>query len=328
MNDVTIKDAHPIPQIDDTLEALKGAKIFSTLDLKSRYWQVPIKEDHKSKTAFRTSSGQLYEFNRLPFGWCNAPAIFNRLMDNVLSGLSWEVCLHYLDDIIIFSKIWEEHLHRLRMVFLRFREANLWLGQQNCTLARTSVTFLGHLVSEEGLQPDPRLLESIQEIQPPTSVTQVRSFLGLVGYYRRFIKGFSKIAAPLNNLLETNKPFAWTEECTKGYQELKDLLLKEPVVAYQDFTVPFRLYTNASNIGLGAILAQKQKGREIICCLSRMLNKSEQIYSATKKECLAVVWGIKNFRNYLIANHFKVYINHYSLHWLRSMEKEPTLLHR
>ena len=176
MNDVTVKDAHPLPRIDDTLEALKGAKIFSTLDLKSGYWQVPIKEEHKSKTSFRTSSGQLYEFNQLPFRLSNAPATFSRLMDNVLSKLSWEVCLYYLDDIAAFSRDWEEHLHCLRMVFLRLREANLCLGHKKCTLERTSVTFLGQLVSEEGLRPDPQLLESIREIQPPTSVTQVRSF--------------------------------------------------------------------------------------------------------------------------------------------------------
>ena len=173
LNDVTVKDAHPLPRSDFTLEVLKGAKIFSTLDLKLGYWQVPIKEEHKNKTAFRTSSGQFYEFNRLPFRLCNAPATFSRLMDNVLSGLSWEMCLYYLDDIIVFSKDWEEHLHRLQMVLMRLREANLRLGHKKCTLARTFATFLGHLVSEEGLQPDPRLLESIRGIKPPTSVTQV-----------------------------------------------------------------------------------------------------------------------------------------------------------
>ena len=212
LNDVTVKDAHPLPRIDDTLEALKGAKIFSTLDLKSGYWQVPIRQEHKSKMAFRTSSGQLFEFNRLPFGLCNAPATFSRLMDNVLSGLSWEVCLYYLDDIIVFSKDWEEHLQRLRMVLSRLREANLKLGHKKCTLAQSLVTFLWHLVSEDGLQPDPRLLDSIWEIQPPTAVSQIRSFLGLVGYYRRFIKGFSSIAASLNRLLEKNKLFELTAE--------------------------------------------------------------------------------------------------------------------
>ena len=232
LNDVTIKDVQPLPRIDDTLEALKGAKFFSTLDLKSRYWQVPIKEEHKSKTAFRTSAGQLYEFNWLRFGLCNTPATFSRMMDNVLSGLSWEVCLYYLDDIIVFSRGWHAHIQRLRMVFQWLREANLWLGHKKYTLARTSVTFLWHLVSEERLCPDPRLLESIREIQPPTSVTQVRSFLGLVGYYRRFIKGFSKITAPLNKLLEKNSLFVWTTECMEAYNELKELLLREPVVAY------------------------------------------------------------------------------------------------
>ena len=152
---------------------------------------MPIKEEHKSKTAFRASSGQLFEFNRLPFGLCNAPATFSRLMDNVFSGLSWEVCLYYLDDIIVFSKDWEEHLQWLWMVLSCLRDVNLRLGHKKCTFARSSVTSLGHLVSEDGLQPDPRLLDSIREIQPPTNVSQVRSFLGLVGYYRRFIKGFS-----------------------------------------------------------------------------------------------------------------------------------------
>ena len=250
-------------------------------------------------------------------------------MDNVLSGLSWEVCLYYLDNIIVFSRGWQEHLVRLRMVFTRLREANLRLGPRKCPLARNSVTFLGHHVSEKGLKPDPRLLESIRKIPIPATVTQVRSFLGLVGYYRRFIKGFSKVAAPLKRLLEKNCPFKWDDECTQAYQELKTLLLCEPIVAYPDFTVAFRLYTDASNIGLGAILAQQQEGKErIICCVSRTLNKAEQISSATKKECLAVVWGIKNFRNYLIANHFKAYTDHYSLQWLRAMTNETALSYR
>ena len=214
------------------------------------------------------------------------------------------------------------------MVLSRLREANLRLGHKKCTLAQSSVTFLGHLVSEDGLQPDPRLLDSIRDIQPPTTVSQVRSFLGLVRYYRRFIKGFPNIAAPLNRLLEKNKLFEWTAECTASYEKLKAVLLQRPVVTYQDFSIPFHLYTDASKVGLGAILAQQQEGKEcIICCATRTLSKSEQNYSVTKKECLAVVWGIKNFRNYLIANHFKVYTDHYSLQWLRSMKHESALLH-
>ena len=210
---------------------------------------------------------------------------------DLLSGLSWEVCLYYFDDVVVFSKGWSEHLERLRMVFLRLREANLRLGPRKSSLAKRSVTFLGHHMSEDGLRPDPRLLESISKMPIPNTVTQVRSFLGLVGCYRRFILGFSKITAPLNRLMEKIQSFQWTEECTQAFQELKALLLREPIVAYPNFTVPFRLYTDASNIGLGAILAQQQDGRErVICCASRTLNKVEQNYSAMKKECLAVVW--------------------------------------
>ena len=215
------------------------------------------------------------------------------------------------------------------MVLSRLLEANLRLGYKRCTLAQSSVTFSGHLVSEEGLQPDPQLLDSIRYFQPPTTMSQVRSFLGLVGYYNRFIKGFSNIKAPLNRLLEKNKLFEWTTECAEVHEKLKAMLLQQPVVAYLDFSTPFRLHTDESNVGLGANLTQQQGGKElIICCASRTLSKSEQNCSVTKKECLAVVWGIKNFRNYLIANHFKVYTDHYSLQWLRSMKHESTLLHR
>ena len=177
----------------------------------------------------------------------------------------------------------------LWMVLSRLREANLRVGHKKCILAQSSVTFLGHWVSEEGLQPDTRLLDSIREIRPPTTVSQVRSFLGLVGYYRRFIKEFSNISAPLNQLLEKNKLFEWTAKCAEAYEKLKAVLLQQPVVSYSDFTIPFRLYTDASNVWLGAILAQQQDGKEhIICCASCTLSKSEQNYGVNK-ECLAVV---------------------------------------
>ena len=195
VNDAIIKDAHPLPRIDHTLESLHGAKYFSTLDLQSGYWQVPIREGDKQKTAFRTSSGQLFEFNQLPFSLCNAPATFSRLMDKTLDGLAWNICLHYLDDIIIFSKTWEEHLERLETVLQRLKEANLRLGPVKCTLAKKEVCFLGYKVTPEGLQPDPRLMDAIRNIPSPTCATEVRSFLGLVGYYRRFIARFSDKAA-------------------------------------------------------------------------------------------------------------------------------------
>ena len=329
LNDATIKDAHPLPQIDGTLESLYGSQYFTTLDLKSGYWQVPIKEEDKEKTAFRTSSGQLYEFNQLPFGLCNAPATFSRLMDRTLAGLAWNICLYYLDDIIVFSATWKEHLERLRAVFERLRQANLKLGARKCQLAAREVSFLGYKVTPEGLEPEPRLMEAISKLPPPINVAEVRSFLGLVGYYRRYVKKFSDKAAPLNALLRKDQIWKWTQECQNAFETLKGEIASRPVSAYPDFSKPFRLYTDASNLGLGAILSQKQEGKErIICCASRTLNNAETNYSTTKKECLAIVWGVQMFRPFLVATHFEILTDHYALQWLRSMKSTSAILHR
>ena len=329
MNDATIKDAHPLPRIDDTLESLHGAQYFTTLDLKSGYWQVPIREEDKEKTAFRTSSGQLYEFNQLPFGLCNAPATFSRLMDRTLAGLAWNICLYYLNDIIVFSSTWAEHLERLRAVFERLRRANLKLGAHKCHLAAREVSYLGYRVTSEGLELEPRLMEAISKLPPPINVAEVRSFLGLVSYYRKFVKRISDKAAPLNHLLHKDHPWKWTRECQEAFQTLKGEIASRPVSAYPDFSKPFRLYTDASNLGLGAILAQKQDGKEkIICCASRTLNNSETNYSTTKKECLAIVWGVQVFRPFLVATHFEILTDHYALQWLRSMKSTSAILHR
>ena len=212
LNGATVKDAHPLPRIDDLFDALHGARWFSTLDLKGGYWQVPITECDKAKTSFRTSSGQLYEFNQVPFRLCNAPATFSRLMDRVLSGLHWETCLFYLDDIIVFSSTWEEHLARLRQVFEQLRHANLKLGAEKCTFAAKEVSYLGHRVTEEGLLPDSSLLAAIREIPPPKTVTE-GSFLGLAGYYRRDVKNFAAIAGPLHALTRKDAVFHWSAEC-------------------------------------------------------------------------------------------------------------------
>ena len=329
LNAATVKDAHPLPRIDDLLDALHGAKWFSTLDLKSGYWQVPIAEQDKEKTAFRTSSGQLFEFNQVPFGLCNAPATFSRLMDRVLAGLHWETCLFYLDDIIVFSSTWEEHLARLREVFERLRHAKLKLGASKCTFAAKEVSYLGHRVTEEGLLPDPSLLAAIRDIPPPKTATEVRSFLGLAGYYRRYVKGFATIAAPLHALTRKDALFHWSEDCQAAFEQLKARLTTSPITAFPDFSQAFRLYTDASTAGLGAILAQVRDGKErIICCASRALNKAEKSYPATKLECLAIVWAVAKFRPYLMAMPFEVFTDHYALQWLKTMRTGSALLHR
>ena len=329
LNAATIKDAHPLPRIDDLLDALHGAKWFSTLDLKSGYWQVPIAEQDKEKTAFRTSSGQLFEFNQVPFGLCNAPATFSRLMDRVLAGLHWETCLFYLDDIIVFSSTWEEHLARLCEVFERLRHAKLKLGAAKCTFAAKEVSYLGHRVTEEGLLPDPSLLAAIRDIPPPKTATEVRSFLDLAGYYRRYVKGFAAIAAPLHALTRKDALFHWSEDCQAAFDQLKARLTTSPITAFPDFSQAFRLYTDASTAGLGAILAQVREGKErIICCASRALNKAEKSYPATKLVCLAIVWAVAKFRPYLMAMPFEVFTDHYALQWLKTMRTGSALLQR
>ena len=329
LNAAKVKDAHPLPRIDDLLDALHGAKWFSTLDLKSGYWQVPITEQDKAKTAFCMSSGQLFEFNQVPFGLCNASATFSRLMDRVLAGLHWETCLFYLDDIIVFSSTWEEHLARLREVFERLRHAKLKLRAEKCTFAAKEVNYLDHRVTEEGLLPDSSLLAAIREIPPPKTATEVRSFLGLAGYYRRYIRGFTAIAAPLHALTRKDAVFHWSEDCQAAFDQLKTLLTTSPITAFPDFSQAFRLYTDASTAGLGAILAQVRDGKEhIICCASRALNQAEKSYSATKLECLVIVWAVAKFRPYLMAMPFEVFTDHYALQWFKTMRTGSALLHR
>ena len=307
----TMKDAHPIPRIDDLLDSLHGARWFSTLDLNSGYWQVSIQERDKEKTAFCTSSGQLLEFNQVPFGLCNAPATFSRLMDCVLAGLHWETCLFYLDDIIVFAATWEEHPAHIRQVFERLRHAKLKLGADKCTFAAREVSYLGHRVTEEGLLPDPSLLAAIREISPPQNATKVRSFLGLTGYYRCYVKNFAAIAGPLHALTRKDAVFHWNSDCQDAFDRLKTLLTTSPITAFPDFSLPFRLYTAASTAGLCAILVQVREGKErIICCASRSLNQAKKAYPATKLECLAIVWAVAMFRPYLMSIPFEVYTDH------------------
>ena len=323
LNAATVKDAHPLPRIDDLLDTLHGARWFSTLDFKSGYWQVPITERDKTKTAFRTSSGQLYEFNQVPFGLCNTPATFSRL-----AGLHWETCLFYLDDIIVFSSTWEEHLVRLRQVFERLRHANLKLGADKCTFAAKEVSYLGHRVTEEALLPDSLLLAAIREIPPPKTAMEVRSFLGLAGYYRRYEKGFTAIAGPLHALTRKDAVFHWSAECQAAFDQLKHLLTTSPITALPDFSQAFCLYTDASTSGLGAILAQVRDGKErIICCASQALNQAEKAYPATKLECLAIVWAVARFRPYLLVMPFEVYTDHCVLQWLKTARTGSALLH-
>ena len=323
LNNVTRKDAYPQPRIDDTLDSLGGAKYFSTLDLQSGYWQVDVDSESRDKTAFSTPFG-LYQFKRVPFGLTNAPATFQRLMAVVLRGLTPLMCLVYLDDIIIFSTTFEEHVERLRLVLSRLREAGLKLKPRKCRLLCEHVRFLGHVVSEQGVSTDPEKVRAIAEWPTPTCVKDVRSFLGMAGYYRRFVRDFSTVARPLNKLLERDVAFVWNEDSEGAFRVLKDVLSSAPILSFPDFDRPFIVDTDASNSGLGAVLSQigLDTVERPVYFASRTLNRAERKYSTTRKELLAVVWALKTFRPYLLGAPFVLRTDHNALVWLMNF-KEP-----
>ena len=313
LNSVTQKDVYPLPRVDDILVALGESKFFSSLDLASGYWQIELDEDARKKSAFTTYNG-LFEFVRMPFGLCNAPATFQRLMQRVLSGLEYQCCFIYLDDILVASKTFDDHLTHLREVFSRLRSSNLRLKPRKCELLRDKVPFLGHVVSAQGIEPDPVKTERIKDYPVPTDVTEVRKFLGLASYYRRFVPKFASIAAPIHALTKKNMPFQWTAECESAFGQLKLALSTSPVLVYPRFGPgqDFILETDASTIGLGAILSQRQDDGTIhpIAYASRSVNKHERNYGISELETLGLVWAVRYFRPYLLGHHCTVYTDH------------------
>ena len=270
LNNRTIKDGYSLPRIDDTLDCLHGAKWFSTLDLKSGYWQVELEEEAKPLTAFTMGPLGFWECERMPFGLTNAPATFQRLMESCLGELNLSWCIIYLDDIIVFSQTPEEHLVRIQAVFDKLKAAGLKLKPSKCELFKKQINYLGHVVRQEGVSTDPDKIKAITEWPRPTTVTEVRSFLGFVSHYRRFIPNFSKVAKPLNTLLQNlegtsnqKKKFKvnWGPEQQEAFENLQKLCTEASILAYADFKTPFILHTDASSEGLGAVLYQYQ------CCL-------------------------------------------------------------
>ena len=323
LNAVTRKDSYPLPRIDDALDALSGSKFFTTLDLQSGYHQVAMHPHSMDKTAFISHAG-LYEYNVMSFGLTNAPSTFQRLMSRVVHNLEWKICLIYIDDIIIFSSSFDEHLQRLRLVFDRLRQANLKLKPSKCHFARSSVRFLGFIVSSSGVSPDPDKISAVKTFPIPTNVKEVRSFLGLCNYYRRFVKDFAKKASPLHRLTRKDVPFVWDSDCQYAFESLQNHLCSAPILSYPDLSQPFHLYADASNSALGYILGQCIDGKEhVVAYGGRELNMAERKYSTTEREALAVVQGIKHYRPYLTGSKFFVHTDHGCLSWLMKM-KDPT----
>lgn len=307
LNQVTQKDSYPLPNIQDCLDSLDGAKFFSSMDLSSGYWQVQMSEDAKDKTSFYGAGGGLWRFTVMPFGLCNAPATFERLMERVLGQLQWQICLCYLDDILIFSRSVVQHLEHLGQVFERLRQAQLKLKPKKCHFFQKQVTFLGHVVSDQGVATDPDKVFKIAASPAPRDIHEVRSVLGCFSYYRRFIPEFSSIAKPLIRLTEKNQQFVWGLEQQEAYDRLKELLEQAPILAHPRTEGQFILDTDASDQGIGAVLSQVQDDEEkIIAFGSKTLSKAERNYCITRREFLAVVYFVEQFRHFLLGRKFLV----------------------
>ncbi|CAM4676289.1 unnamed protein product [Lepidochelys kempii] len=323
LNAVTRPDNYPMPRTDELLEKLGRAQFISTLDLTKGYWQVPLDESAKERSAFITHLG-LYEFNVLPFGLRNAPATFQRLVDGLLAGLG-EYAVAYLDDVAIFSDSWADHLEHLQKVLERIREAGLTVKAKKCQIGLNRVTYLGHQVGQGTISPLQAKVDAIQKWPVPKSKKQVQSFLGLAGYYRRFVPHYSQIAAPLTDLTKKKQPNAvqWTGRCQKAFNKLKATLMSDPVLRAPDFDKPFLVTTDASERGVGAVLMQKGPDQEFhpVVFLSKKLSERESNWSVTEKECYAIVYALEKLRPYVWGRRFHLQTDHAALKWLHTVKE-------
>ena len=311
-----IKDKFPLPKIDTCLYTLNGCRFFSSCDLRQGYWHTLIDERDRDKTAFVTRKGQ-WRFKVLSFGLCNAPSQFARTMELVLSGLTYDQCLVYLDDILIFSKTFEEHCQRLAAVFRRLEEHSLKLKASKCHLFQLKVTFLGHVVSERGVECDPDKVAAISDWPRPTNVSEVRTFCGLASYYRSFVEGFAHIARPLHELTRKNAVFQWTDACERAFRILKDRLTNAPILAAPCDDGEFVLDTDASDTAVGIVLQQQQGDvLRVIGYASRALSDAERRYCITRRELLAIVYGLKKYRQHLLGRPIVIRTDHAALTYL------------
>jgi len=275
LNEVTMGDSYPLPNIQDILDKIGRARYFTTLDCASGYLQIPINPEDQSKTAFSTPSGH-YEYKRMPFGLKSAPATFQRTMNAVLRDAIGDRCFVYMDDILILGETLREHNLKLHEVFTQLRHHNLKIEPDKCEFLRTELQYLGHIVTTEGVKPDPKKIKAVIEFPTPVKSRDIKSFLGLAGYYRKFINDFSLIAKPLTELLQKDTEWSWTEKQEESFQKLKEALTKAPLLQYPDFTQPFIVTTDASGYAIGAILSQGKLGQDRpIAYASRTLNKNE-----------------------------------------------------
>lgn len=332
INNVTIRDSYPLPYISRILDKLGGARYVSSIDLSKAFWQIALDKDSCQKTAFVVPGRGLFEFTRMPFGLKNAPSELQRLADALFGPEFDENAFCYLDDLILVSEDLQSHFKLLNRVYERLRDAGLTINLKKSEFCKAELKYLGYMVDSQGLRTDPIKIESIQNFPVPKNAKQIRAFIGLCGYFRRFIKGFSSIAAPLTKLTGSKNGisnFAWSPEAETAFGDLKKALTSAPVLSCPDFTKPFAIHCDASSAGIGGVLIQTIDGLEHpIAYYSRCLNTHERNYGITERELLAVLDSVTHFRPYIEGAHFKVVTDHSSLKWLGSLSNPSGRLAR
>ncbi|UYV77733.1 K02A2.6-like [Cordylochernes scorpioides] len=322
LNEITLDDRQPLPHIQDMFDRLHGSRFFSTLDVAWGYWQIEMDPQSIQKTAFVTNDGH-YEFLVMPFGLKNAASTFQRIIQHILGELLWKGTCSFQDDILVYTKTWQEHIELLSKVFDKLRQYNMKLKLSKCIFGRTEVKYLGHIISHNQLKPDPGKVKSIQDFPRPDTVKKVRQFMGLANYYRKFVKDFSKISFPLVRLTRKNQPFIWNEEVEESFAKLKMALSTKPVLAIHNPDYPSKVYTDASKYGIGAILTQIGPDNEehVIAYYSKTLQPHQENYSAYEMECLAVIQATDHFHVYIENQPFEIITDHAALQWLFTMKK-------
>lgn len=322
LNECIVDDKFPLPNITEILDSLSGSIYFSNLDLNQGYYQVSLDKNSRTYTAFTTSTGQ-YQMKRLPMGLKTSPSAFSRVMSIAMSGLSYEKCFVYQDDLVVFGRNLNIHNKNLIDVFERLRKTNLKLNPYKCNFLKKEILYLGHVVSSKGILPDPEKIKILVNYPKPVNTDEIKRFVAFCNYYRKFIHNFSEITIPLNKLTRKNTPFVWTKECQNSFEILKNALTVPPILEFPDFSEKneFVIQTDASGVAVGAVLCNQNL--KPIAYASRPLNKAELNYPTIQKELVAVVWAIKYFRPYLYGRNFTIMTDHKPLIYLFSM-KDPS----